>query len=94
MREAGQALSLRSTQNVCGWCGIFTEHLQEFMQAALFFTGSEDRVEEIVLAALDLAIAQTNLLPSQREARRFVLRAALTETWRGLLPQTPILAAA
>lgn len=89
-------LSTLSQEYACAWCSIFVEHLQDVMQLALYFSGAEERVEGIVLEALDAAIGQREVLPSVEAARKFVLRVALHATWRALQPVAPeaVLAAA
>jgi hypothetical protein len=94
MKQTSWELTMQSQEDVCAWCAVFAEHLQELMQAALFFSGSEERVEGIVLDALDWAIEHRDAVPSQPAARRFVLRTALHATWRALQPQAAVLAAA
>lgn len=96
MIEKVQEIPSSSQSEACGWCTAFTEQLQEVMQLALYFSGAEDRVEGIVLEALDAAIAQKDVPPSPEAARKFVLRTALHATWKALRPQAPeaVLAAA
>lgn len=96
MKRTVQELSSVSQAYRCEWCDAFMTHLQEMMQLALYLSGAEDRVEGIVLEALDMAIAQREVLPSRDAARRFVLRVALHATWKALRPtaQEAVLAAA